>query len=109
MDSADISIQPVYWSRLHFHSQLLLGLTLWIVLATTGSALELNHAVILTAAHTPGPEKKAVTMLVEEVEKRTYIRWQQIIPERASNAVLVAIGTRPELEQISRAHSTALK
>jgi len=35
--------------------------------------LDLSGAVVVT--HLTGPAQKAVTMLVEEVEKRTGIRW----------------------------------
>ncbi|MGB9605790.1 MAG: hypothetical protein ACPL88_07935, partial [Bryobacteraceae bacterium] len=39
------------------------------------AALNLNQAVVVTPARLADPEQKAVTMLVEEVEKRTGIRW----------------------------------
>jgi hypothetical protein len=37
--------------------------------------LDLSGAVVVTPLKLSGPEEKAVTMLVEEVEKRTGIRW----------------------------------
>ena len=38
-------------------------------------ALDLSGAVVTTSIGLKGPEQKAVAMLVEEVEKRTGIRW----------------------------------
>ncbi|MEN6534456.1 MAG: hypothetical protein ABFD89_12380, partial [Bryobacteraceae bacterium] len=39
------------------------------------AALDLSRAGIVIPAGVTGPERKAVTMLVEEVEKRSNIRW----------------------------------
>lgn len=45
------------------------------MLALLVAALNLNQAVVVTPPKLAGPEQKAVTMLVEEIEKRTGIRW----------------------------------
>lgn len=45
------------------------------MLALMLTAWSLNQAVVVTPAKLAGPEQKAVAMLVEEVEKRTAIRW----------------------------------
>lgn len=45
------------------------------MLALMLAAWSLNQAVVVTPAKLSGPEQKAVAMLVEEVEKRTAIRW----------------------------------
>jgi hypothetical protein len=86
----------------------LLALSFCVVPLIAASALNLNNAVILSAPNIPGPETKAITMLVEEVEKRTRIQWQRMPGEPSPNAVAIAIGTRPELEQVSRTHSAFL-
>jgi len=39
-------------------------------------ALDLSNATILAPENVSGPEKKAVMMLIEEVEKRTQLRWK---------------------------------
>lgn len=54
--------------------------TVWIALllalsALPITALELQRAVVFSPGTLSSPERKAVTMLVEEVEKRTQIRW----------------------------------
>jgi hypothetical protein len=41
------------------------------------SVLNLTQAVVVAPADLSGPENKAVAMLVEEVEKRTQIRWSR--------------------------------
>src|SRR4051794_37096368 len=49
---------------------------LTLLLTVVGSpALELTHARIVVPIALTNPEKKAVMMLIEEVEKRTQIRW----------------------------------
>jgi hypothetical protein len=109
MDSPGFSSHIVWpWFRFASHSRWLLPLSLCLARVATVSALDLNNAVVLSAASIPGPEKKAITMLVEEVEKRTRIQWQRMAGDPSSNAVAIAIGTRPELEQISRTHSAFL-
>ena len=54
--------------------------------------LDLTHAVVVTPPKLSGPEDKAVTMLIEEVEKRTQIRWQRTDrwPNRAAAVIAVA-------------------
>src|SRR5712671_6264579 len=55
-------------------------------------ALDLSKAIIVSAANPTVSEKKAVLMLVEEVEKRTQIRWatQSTWPDSA--AAVIALG-----------------
>jgi hypothetical protein len=50
-------------------------LLLTILAATTTLALDLRTATISTDPNLTAPEKKAVQMLVEEVEHRTALRW----------------------------------
>jgi hypothetical protein len=52
--------------------------TLWAAALVLGGpvlALDLHHARIATAPNLSPPEKKAVAMLVDEVEKRTGLTW----------------------------------
>jgi len=46
-----------------------------LALSPFAQALDLRGAVVTTSIPLNGPEQKAVAMLVEEVEKRTGIRW----------------------------------
>jgi len=53
------------------------GMLLWPLLALScfGAGLDLSKAVVATPKTFTGVEKKAVQVLVEEVEKRSQIRW----------------------------------
>ena len=41
------------------------------------ATIDLTHAVVVVPPDLSGPEGKAVTMLVEEVEKRAGVRWDR--------------------------------
>src|SRR5262245_55567793 len=41
-------------------------------------AIDLTQAVIIAPQDFSGPENKAVSMLIEEVEKRTQVRWMRV-------------------------------
>src|SRR5438093_13597255 len=56
------------------------------------TALDLSKAVIVAPSNLSSPEKKAVTMLVEEVQKRTQIRWPIETSWPQSAPAVVAIG-----------------
>lgn len=70
------------WSKGWKRKVVLFLSLLGVSLATIGvsgssdSDLDLTQAVVVTPAGLSGPEKQAVRMLVEEVEKRTMIRWK---------------------------------
>ncbi|HMY76910.1 MAG TPA: glycoside hydrolase family 20 zincin-like fold domain-containing protein, partial [Blastocatellia bacterium] len=54
--------------------------------------LDLTQAVIVTTSTLSGPENKAVQMLIEEVEKRSNIRWQRADKAPANGAPVISIG-----------------
>ena len=56
------------------------------------SAVDLTHAVVFAPAHLSGQEKKAVTMLLEEVEKRSRLRWAIASTWPASDQPVIAVG-----------------
>ncbi len=43
-----------------------------------GAEIDLTRAVVVAPADFSGPENKAVQMLIEEVEKRTQLRWPRV-------------------------------
>src|SRR5947209_7704518 len=47
-----------------------------LLAAPHADALDLRKAVVMVPPNLSGPERKAALMLVEEVEKRTQIRWE---------------------------------
>ena len=81
---------------------LLAGFFLLIIIPTRATALDLKDAVVVAPAELSGPEKKAVTMLVEEVEKRARVRWPGMTVWPASNATVIAVGSRFALEHMAR-------
>src|SRR5690348_12558076 len=65
-------------------------------------ALDLKNAVVVAPAELSGPEKKAVTMLVEEVEKRTHLLWPVMTAWDSSNAPVIVVGNRTALERLAK-------
>jgi hypothetical protein len=72
------------------------------------SALELKDAVIVSPPNLSGPETKAVTMLVEEVEKRTLVRWPVMNSGPSSKGTIIAVGNRDALEALAGPRRDAL-
>jgi len=68
------------------------------VLSLQASELDLTHAVILLPAQPLALEKKAATLLKEEVEKRSWVQW--------SIAIARPVGDVPVIE-IQRGHGPA--
>lgn len=56
---------------------------IWSKARAAQTQIDLTQTVIVAPSTLSGPENKAVQMLIEEVEKRSNIRWQRA--ERASN------------------------
>jgi hypothetical protein len=73
---------------------------LLLVTSARAPALDLKDAVVVTPGELPGPEKRAVTMLVEEVEKRTRVLWPVANSWPTSNAPVIAVGNRTGLEHL---------
>ena len=63
--------------------------------------LDLNKAVVVAPENLSRRESKAVAMLVEEVRKRTMIRWvqQQTLP-KSSDHPIILVGTRDKLRTL---------
>jgi hypothetical protein len=76
---------------------LLLGcLTLFVGIRPC-AAIDLSHAVVVTPADLSAQEKKAVGMLVDEVEKRTHVRWKVEHAWPAGDAGVLAVGPAASL------------
>lgn len=84
----------------------LLGVTLFptgfaraqITLPGAGT-VDLRNAVVVSPPTLSGPEKKAVKMLVEEVEKRSRVRWPETAAWPASNVPAIWVGNRAALAE----------
>lgn len=72
------------------------------------SALDFSAAVVVVPANLSGPEKKSVEMLVEEVEKRTAIRWLVTHSWPAPATPVVAVGPVSALEAFAGSYSKGL-
>jgi hypothetical protein len=59
--------------------------------------LDLTDGVLVTPAELAGPERKAVAMLLDEVEKRTQVRWRQTHVWPAGSDPVIAVGPRRSL------------
>ena len=63
-------------------------LALIAALALPAAALDLTHATVVTPPRPTAPEAKAVTLLIEEVEKRSGIRWELAQEHDAATAAV---------------------
>lgn len=59
------------------------------VTAQTSVALDLTQAIVVTPANASGPEIKAIQMLVEEVEKRSQVRWTRTAQTPANGSAVI--------------------
>src|SRR2546425_10494258 len=86
--------------RVHVRG-LTMGFRAFLLLTVAGLspavALDLSKTVVVFPAERSARERKAVTMLVGEVEKRTQIRWPAQTSWPASNQVVIAVGMRSSL------------
>jgi len=58
-------------------------------------AIDLTQAVIVTHQNFSGPENKAVEMLIEEVERRTELRWTRVNQLPSEGAPFISIDRAP--------------
>jgi hypothetical protein len=88
------------------HSRVLL--TIFVLITAAGHStpaqpvLDLSRAVIVMPPGLSGPEKRAIAILADEVEKRTQIRWRQTESWPAEAAVpVVVVGQASALKSFS--------
>ena len=60
-------------------------------------ALDLSQAAVVFPPNLSGPERQAVTMLVEEVAKRTHLRWPTSSVWPPTNQAVIVLGPRAAL------------
>ena len=93
-------------------------LFLWITLLSSilfafsflchAGTLDLGKAVVVSPSNLSGPEKKAVAVLVEEVEKRTQIRLQTSNAWPAESTPVIAVGPASALTAFAGKHAATL-
>ena len=69
------------------------------------ASLNLTGAVVVIPDGVSGPQMKTVTMLVEEVQKRTYVRWPVAFAWPAGNEPVAALGQVSDLSVFFRQSS----
>jgi hypothetical protein len=74
------------------------GLFVW---AFPSAALDLTKAMVVVPQNMSGPEKKAVTMLIEEVDKRTEIRWERAALWPVGPLPVILVGRVSELRSFA--------
>src|ERR1043166_7900416 len=77
---------------------------LLIALATGGAgeviALDLTRTVIVSPPNLSRPEQKAITMLAEEVEKRTQLKWEATSSWPKAGTSVITVGQAPALSAL---------
>ena len=84
-------------------------LALFAATSVQAGSLDLKNAVVVSPPGLSGPEQKAVQMLIEEVEKRTHVRWSQTAEWSSSAAPVILVGNRPALEGAARPYAKDLE
>jgi hypothetical protein len=97
--------------RVHVRG-LTMGFRTFLLLIVAGlspaAALDLSKAVVVFPPESSARERKAVTMLVEEVEKRTQIRWAMQTSWPVSNRTAIVVGTSSSLGKFGQKSRSAL-
>ena len=70
--------------------------------------VDLSSAVIISVGDAPGPERKAVQMLAEEVAKRTRLRWAHETSWPKSDAAVIVVGNAMSLQSFAKSHGTQI-
>jgi hypothetical protein len=71
-------------------------------------ALDLSQATVVAPANLSAPERKAVAMLIEEVDKRTQIRWATAFSRSAAATPVIAVGPAEELRSFAGEYAEEL-
>jgi len=77
-------------------------------LLAEGELLDVTRAVVVAPASSDQTEKKAIAMLVEEVEKRTQTRWRVSTTWPGDGSAVIAIGRAGNLKAVSGTHAAWL-
>jgi len=76
-------------------------LSILLLLSLQANALDLNEAVVVTPSALSEPERKAVLMLIDEVETRTHIRWPVTNNWPSSSSPVIALGQKALVPQFA--------
>lgn len=76
--------------------------------ARRDNLFDLSQALVLCPPELSGPAKKAIIMLVEEVEKRSRIRWEIATQWPVSDVPVIAVGPASALEDFAGEYTSEL-
>src|SRR5437867_3076717 len=68
-------------------------------------ALDLSRAVVVHPSNLSGPQKKALSMLIDEVEKRSRIRWPVSQSWPSDSTPVIAVGPASSMKTFAAAHA----
>src|SRR5437764_4713887 len=89
------------WIEWRCRRRLVLSSFALIIWALPSAALDLSKAVVVVPSNMSGPERKAVTMLLEEVDKRTQIRWECAASWPVTPAPVILVGPVAEMRSFA--------
>jgi hypothetical protein len=83
----------------------MLYLVLFLLVAGSvqGATVDFSNAVVMMPPALSRAEKTAVRMLIEEVEKRTQLRWRVASTWPSANTAVIAVGTEASLHNVAGA------
>jgi hypothetical protein len=83
-------------------------LLLSFVASSAEPTVDLNNAIIVSAADAPPPERKAVQMLAEEVSKRTRLRWERETSWPTNDVPIVVVGSAASLQPFAKSRGAQI-
>ncbi len=95
------------------HASVLLSLAFGLILFhaplhAAEPVIDLTQATVLTPPGLGGPEQKAVQMLIEEVEKRSRVRWERRNDWPKSKESVVLVGQAAGVRSLAGRHGIEL-
>jgi hypothetical protein len=76
--------------------------------ASQAGKLDLSQAVVVTPSNLNGPENKAINMLLDEVGKRTQLRWQRSTSWPTDSTPVIAVGPISSLKSFASDYGAKL-
>jgi len=86
----------------------LMGAGSLAALPARGAEIDLRKAVVVTPGDLTKPERKAVQLLVDEVQKRTLVRWEVAHSWPGESIPVIAVGPGASLEALAGAVAPTL-
>jgi len=101
-------IAGAWLSRLLLYCYVVFGVQTALNSHVQGAELDLAKAVLVAPPNLSGPEGKALNLLVEEVQKRTLIRWEVAHTWPADSVPVIAVGPAAALKSFAGPFAAAL-